>query len=113
MPGDIERIELKVHPLVLELTGKTAPRTGLEGKFSVYHASAAGIVFGKAGEAEFADAIVTRADLVALRARVSRDRRPGYRRSVGRCDIVCTDGRRFRTFVRARDRQPRAADDRR
>ena len=26
--GDIERIELKVHPLVLELTGKTAPRTG-------------------------------------------------------------------------------------
>src|SRR5699024_5103352 len=36
-PEDIERIELRVHSLVLELTGKTEPRTGLEGKFSVYH----------------------------------------------------------------------------
>src|SRR5437762_2244201 len=52
--ADIDRIELRVHPLVLELCGKTAPRTGLEGKFSVYHACAAGIVFGQAGEAEFA-----------------------------------------------------------
>ena len=68
--GDVERIELKVHPLVLELTGKRAPRTGLEGKFSVYHASAAGILFGKAGEAEFADDIVARPDVIALRDRV-------------------------------------------
>src|SRR5262249_40663910 len=30
---DIARIDLRVHPLVLELTGKTAPRTGLEAKF--------------------------------------------------------------------------------
>jgi 2-methylcitrate dehydratase PrpD len=30
---DIEGIELQVHPLVLELTGKAEPRTGLEGKF--------------------------------------------------------------------------------
>ncbi len=38
-----------VHPLVLELTGKTAPRTGLEGKFSVYHACAAGIMLRPCG----------------------------------------------------------------
>ena len=31
----IDRITLHVHPLVRELTGKTDPRTGLEGKFSV------------------------------------------------------------------------------
>ncbi|MBI3067826.1 MAG: MmgE/PrpD family protein, partial [Betaproteobacteria bacterium] len=37
----IESIALRVHPLVLELTGKQAPQTGLEGKFSVYHAAAA------------------------------------------------------------------------
>ena len=81
-PSDIERIELKVHPLVLELTGKTAPRTGLEGKFSVYHACAAGILFGQAGEAEFSDAIVARADVIALRDRVraTRRRRPSARR---------------------------------
>src|SRR5205823_4106089 len=58
----IERIELRVHPLVLELTGKAAPRNGLEGKFSVYHACAAAILFGQAGESEFSDAVVTRPD---------------------------------------------------
>ena len=66
----IERIELRVHPLVLELTGKAAPRSGLEAKFSVYHACAAGVAFGRAGEAEFADAIVARPDVIALRDRI-------------------------------------------
>ena len=69
--ADVERVELKVHPLVLELTGRTEPRTGLEGKFSVYHACAAGIIFGRAGQDEFSDAIVARPDVVALRNRVS------------------------------------------
>jgi tRNA A37 N6-isopentenylltransferase MiaA len=32
---------------VLELTGKKMPRNGLEAKFSVYHACAAGLVFGR------------------------------------------------------------------
>ena len=46
---DVERIELKVHSLVLELTGKKEPVDGLQGKFSVYHGVAAGLVFGRAG----------------------------------------------------------------
>jgi len=36
----IERIDLRVHPLVLELTGKKTPQTGLETKFSVFFAAA-------------------------------------------------------------------------
>jgi len=99
LADDIERIELKVHPLVLELTGKKAPRTGLEGKFSVYHACAAGIVFGKAGEAEFADGIVARADMVALRNRVQATTDPGIGEASADVTIVCTGGRRFHTFV--------------
>ena len=69
-PQDIARIDVRVHPLVLELTGKKTPHIGLEGKFSVYHACAAGIIFGQAGEAEFSDTVVTRSDVVALRERV-------------------------------------------
>ena len=30
-PEDVARIELRVHPLVLELTGKKEPRDGLQG----------------------------------------------------------------------------------
>lgn len=67
---NLERLELRVHSLVLELTGKKTPRDGLEGKFSVYHGCAAGIVFGCAAEDEFHDDIVNRPDMVALRAKV-------------------------------------------
>ena len=68
---DVERIELRAHPLVLELTGKKTPKDGLEGKFSVYHGCAVGLIFGQAGEGEYADDIVNRADVVALRAKVN------------------------------------------
>ena len=64
-------IELRVHPLVLELTGKKTPKDGLEGKFSVYHGCAVGLIFGQAGEGEYADDIVNRPDVVALRAKVN------------------------------------------
>ena len=67
---DVERVELRVHPLVLELTGKKEPQDGLQGKFSVYHGFAAGLVFGRAGESEYDDGIVTREDMVALRRKV-------------------------------------------
>lgn len=69
-PAEVERIELRVHPLVLELTGKQEPADGLQGKFSVYHGCAAGLIFGRAGEEEFSDTIVRRPDVVALRRKV-------------------------------------------
>jgi 2-methylcitrate dehydratase PrpD len=68
--ADIDAIELTVHPLVLELTGKTSPRTGLEGKFSVYHSAAVAIVDGAAGTAQYADARVADPAVIALRERV-------------------------------------------
>ena len=68
---EVERVDLRVHPLVLELTGKKEPQDGLQGKFSVYHGFAAGLVFGQAGEGEYDDAIVRRDDMVALRRKVS------------------------------------------
>src|SRR3989475_2666860 len=33
----ISRVELGVHPLVMQLTAKQTPQTGLESKFSIYH----------------------------------------------------------------------------
>ncbi|MDE2145706.1 MAG: MmgE/PrpD family protein [Burkholderiales bacterium] len=69
-PSDVQRIELRVHPLVLELTGKSEPEDGLQAKFSVFHGCAAGLIFGRAGEAEFADAVVTQPAVIELRRRV-------------------------------------------
>jgi 2-methylcitrate dehydratase PrpD len=96
---DIEKIELKVHSLVLELTGKKAPKNGLEGKFSVYHASAAGIIFGAAGESEFDDDIVNRPDMVALRQKVVATVDDGMDEAAVDITITCTDGRKLHLFV--------------
>jgi 2-methylcitrate dehydratase PrpD len=67
---EIERISVRVHPLVLELTGKKTPQVGLEGKFSVYHSAAVAIIHGAAGETEYSDAAVRDAKVVTLRDRV-------------------------------------------
>jgi 2-methylcitrate dehydratase PrpD len=72
LKGDeIEAISLKVHPLVLELTGKKTPQTGLEGKFSVYHSSAVAVIHGAAGEEEYSDAVVRDPKVIALRDTVT------------------------------------------
>ncbi|MGZ5177495.1 MAG: MmgE/PrpD family protein [Burkholderiales bacterium] len=68
---DIESIEAKVHPLVLELTGKKTPQVGLEGKFSVYHSAAVAIIHGAGGEAEYSDQAVRDSRVTSLRDRVS------------------------------------------
>ena len=68
---DIESIALAVHPLVLELTGKKTPQTGLEGKFSVYHSSAVAVIHGAAGEEEYSDEVVRAPKVIALRDKVT------------------------------------------
>ena len=96
---DIARIDLKVHPLVLELTGKRTPRSGLEAKFSVFHACAAGVVFGQAGEAEFSDAVVARADVIALRDRVDARVDPGIAEAAADVTVTLRDGRTHHVLV--------------
>lgn len=63
---DIAGITLQVHPLVPELTGRTEPRTGLEGKFSVVFACAIALLDGSAGERQFTDQNVAREDVRSL-----------------------------------------------
>lgn len=69
-PDRVAKLELRVHPLVLELTGKTNPQTGLEGKFSVYHCTAMGLIEGMAGPRQFTDEIVVDPGTVAVRERI-------------------------------------------
>ena len=70
VPEMIERVDIKVSPIVLELTAIREPVSGLQGKFSVFHAAAAALCFGAAGEAQFSDACVRDARVIALRGRV-------------------------------------------
>uniref|UniRef100_L2FR09 MmgE/PrpD family protein n=1 Tax=Colletotrichum fructicola (strain Nara gc5) TaxID=1213859 RepID=L2FR09_COLFN len=68
---DIESVQLRVNPQVLILTGKTDPQTGLEGKFSIYHATAVGLLYGEATPKEFTDAVVKNQTVAELRKKVN------------------------------------------
>jgi 2-methylcitrate dehydratase PrpD len=98
-PDAIAAVELTVGPLVRKLTGNPAPRTGLEGKFSVYHAVAAAIVHGAAGEAQFSDACVRDPRVVAVRNRVTTREDPAIGRTEARVTIRTRDGRSFDRHV--------------
>jgi 2-methylcitrate dehydratase PrpD len=98
-PEQVARIDLRVHPLVLELTGKRAPQTGLEGKFSVYFAAAVAIVRGAAGVKEFTDAWVRDPSVVAVRDRVFPVVDPAIGEAQARAVVTLADGRRFEQFV--------------
>ena len=73
----IERIDLAVHPLVLELTGKRAPETGLEGEVQHLHCGRA----RDHGRRRRTEAVQrrsrSRADVVSLRDRVVATVTPG------------------------------------
>jgi 2-methylcitrate dehydratase PrpD len=69
--AQISAVELRANPLVLSLTGKSDPRSGLEAKFSIYYCIAAGIVYGAAGERQFSDAAVKNPAIVALRPHIT------------------------------------------
>jgi hypothetical protein len=87
----IERVELKVHPLVLELTGKKTPQDGLEGKFSIYHAVAVALVEGAGGEND--------PTVVALRSKVLPVVTPGIDPAQVDMTIVLKDGRALHRFI--------------
>ncbi|MGE0005424.1 MAG: MmgE/PrpD family protein [Parvibaculaceae bacterium] len=97
--GDIVGIVLRVHPLVLELTGKKTPQTGLEGKFSVYHSAAVGLIAGNAGEEQYSDAMVRDPEVVALRDRVRAEAAPDVREDEVYASVTLKDGRGIEKHV--------------
>jgi 2-methylcitrate dehydratase PrpD len=98
-PEMIDRIDLDVHPIVLELTSKRTPQTGLEGKFSVYYAAAIAIVAGRAGESQFTDAQVRDPVVVGMRDRVSTTVDPALLQDQARVKIRLKDGRTLDRFI--------------
>lgn len=99
VPDEIARIDLKVHPLVLNLMGKTDPTAGLEGKFSIYHAVAVAFVTGRGGEKAFTDAAVTDPTVVAVRKTVTAEVDPAIKPDQVDMRVTLKDGRVLHQFI--------------
>ena len=95
----IESIDLAVHPIVMELTSKKNPQTGLEGKFSVYYVAALAIVVGRAGEQQFSDAAVRDPVVAALHNRVTTTINSTLAQDQARVKIHLRDGRTIERFI--------------
>jgi 2-methylcitrate dehydratase PrpD len=95
----IARIDLRVHPLVIELTGRKTPQTGLESKFSVYFAAALAIVKGSAGMRDFSDENARNPLIAGLRDRVTATIDPAMKEDQVRAAITLKDGRTLEKFV--------------
>jgi 2-methylcitrate dehydratase PrpD len=95
----IDHVDLKVHPLVLELTGKKTPHEGLEGKFSIYHAVAVALVEGAGGEKQFSDRAVNDPTIVALRGHVNPVITPGIKAEQVDMTVVLKDGRQLHRYI--------------
>lgn len=89
----VHSVALRVHPLVLELTGKTEPRTGLEGKFSVFHAAAIALIEGDGGERQFSDRAVLEQGVIDLRRRVTASIDEALPPDAAQVTITMSDGR--------------------
>jgi len=98
-PEQIERVELRVHPLVIELTGKKTPQIGLEGKFSVYHSVAIALIDGAAGEKQYSDKAVRDPRTIALRDKVNATVDPNIKPEQVDMTLVLTDGRKLHKYI--------------
>ena len=97
--ADIDKVTIRVHSLVLELTGKKTPATGLQSKFSVYHSCAVGLLYGRAGEHEYTDEVVNRPEVLALRGRVEAIVDDAIDEAAVDITIRTRDGRELHLFV--------------
>jgi 2-methylcitrate dehydratase PrpD len=98
-PSDIAKVTVRVHPLVLELTGKKTPQKGLEGKFSIYHSCAVGLIFGRAGEHEYSDAVVNAPETLLLRSKVDAIVDESIDEAAADVTVETTTGKRHHIFV--------------
>ena len=98
-PDQIASIQLKVNPLVIELTGKKTPQIGLEGKFSIYHSVAVAIVDGAAGEKQYSNSKVQNAQIIAVRDKVTAIIDDNMKPEQVDMTIVTTDGRTLHIFI--------------
>jgi 2-methylcitrate dehydratase PrpD len=94
-PGDVTAVRIRVAPLVLDLCNQQNITRGLQGKFSVYHGAAVGLVRGRAGLDEYTDAAVNDADVRRVRERVTATGDPSLTEDQAQVEVDLSDGRRL------------------
>jgi 2-methylcitrate dehydratase PrpD len=92
-PATVREIRLRVHPLVLSITGIVEPATGLQSKFSTLHSAAVALLDGAAGVAQYSDAKAADSSVAALRRKVKPVADETLRTDEAQAEIMAGDTR--------------------
>jgi len=95
----VNRIVLKAHPLVLDLTGKFRPQRGLEGKFSIYYCIASSLIHGCLRVNQFTDSMVGASDAYELQGNITVEIDDAIPRDACRLQAVLSDGREIDVVI--------------
>jgi 2-methylcitrate dehydratase PrpD len=98
-PDQISAVHLRVAPLVLDLCNQQNISKGLQGKFSVYHGAAVGLVRGKAGIQEYSDEAVNDASVKRVRERATAVADPSVTEDQASIEVELADGRTLTKFI--------------
>jgi 2-methylcitrate dehydratase PrpD len=98
-PQAIRGVRLRVAPLVLDLCNQQNITRGLQGKFSVYHGAAVGLVRGKAGIQEYTDEAVNDPDVKRVRESTTAAGDDSITEDQAHVEVELADGRRLSRFV--------------
>lgn len=97
----IAAVRLRVAPLVLDLCNQQNITKGLQGKFSVYHGAAVGLVRGKAGIQEYTDEAVNDTAVKRVRERATAVGDPSITEDQAEIKVELADGRTLTKFIEA------------
>ena len=98
-PAKIAAVRLRVAPLVMDLCNQRGITKGLQGKFSVYHGAAIGLVRGKAGIQEYTDETVNDPTVRRVRELVSAVGDPSITEDQARIEVQLASGETLARFV--------------
>jgi 2-methylcitrate dehydratase PrpD len=98
-PDAIKAVRVRVAPLVIDLCNKKDITRGLEGKYSIYHSSAVGLVRGKAGLKEYTDEAVNDPLIKRVRERVTAISDASITEDQAHIEVDLQDGRKLVRFV--------------
>jgi 2-methylcitrate dehydratase PrpD len=98
-PREVSKIEAEVHPMVADVTGKTSPQTGIDGKFSITHCMAAALVDGACGPDQFSDERVHADEIVSIRELTGIRVNPDFLHEEARVVIHLKNGKKFEAHI--------------
>jgi 2-methylcitrate dehydratase PrpD len=98
-PESIRSVRLRVAPLVLDLCNQQNITRGLQGKFSVYHGAAIGLVRGKAGIREYTDQAVNDPAIKRVRENATAVGDPSLTEDQANVEVELVSGEKITRFV--------------